>query len=230
MIDAVNVATQSVATNAVVLFSSTRIHTGCSARHEPGSGRFVLLKPGVYEVEFNANVSIPTGGTVGPITLSIVQDGEAVAGSRMIFTPAAATVPNIRRVAPPNTGSGINENTTPTIGKNPSNTRNSAMKYPTYLLATPVSWIIPLFCAKIEFGNELSAPAMNELRPSANIPPCALLRNFSPSTGSPDISELAVMSPYASIAVMTYTIANARIAERLNDTPYLKGTGILKSS
>ena len=89
MIDAVNVATQSVATNAVVLFSSTRIHTGCSARHEPGSGRFVLLKPGVYEVEFNANVSIPTGGTVGPITLSIIQDGEAIAGSKMIFTPAA---------------------------------------------------------------------------------------------------------------------------------------------
>lgn len=89
MIDAVNVATQSVAPNAVVLFNSTRIHTGCSARHEPGSGRFALLKPGVYEVEFNANVSIPTGGAVGPITLSIVQDGEAVAGSKMILTPAA---------------------------------------------------------------------------------------------------------------------------------------------
>ena len=89
MIDAVNVATQSVATNAVVLFNSTRIRTGCSARHEPGSGRFVLLQPGIFEVEFNANVSIPTGGTVGPITLSIVQDGEAIAGSTMIFTPAA---------------------------------------------------------------------------------------------------------------------------------------------
>ena len=89
MIDAVNVATQSVATNAVVLFNSTRIHTGCSARHEPGSGRFVLLKPGVYEVEFNANVSLPTGATVGPITVSLVQDGEAVAGGKMIYTPAA---------------------------------------------------------------------------------------------------------------------------------------------
>lgn len=89
MIDAVNVATQAVATNAVVLFNSTRILTGCSARHEPGSGRFVLLKPGIYEVEFNANVSIPAGGTVGPITLNIVQDGEPVAGSKMIFTPAA---------------------------------------------------------------------------------------------------------------------------------------------
>lgn len=89
MIDAVNVATQAVVTNGTVLFGSTRIHTGCSARHEQGSGRFVLLKPGIYEVEFNANVSLPTGATVGPITLDITQDGEAIAGSKMIFTPAA---------------------------------------------------------------------------------------------------------------------------------------------
>lgn len=89
MIDAVNVAPQVVTTNGVVLFNSTRILTGCSARHEQGSGRFVLLKPGIYEVEFNANVSLPTGATVGPITLDIMQEGEPVAGSRMIYTPAA---------------------------------------------------------------------------------------------------------------------------------------------
>lgn len=90
MIDAVNVAAQTVAANATVLFGSTRVCTGCSARHEQGSGRFVLLKPGVYEVEFNANVALPTGATAGPITLDILQEGEAVAGSKMIFTPAAA--------------------------------------------------------------------------------------------------------------------------------------------
>ena len=89
MIDAINVATQTVAAGAPVLFANTRIQTGCSARHERGSGRFVLLKPGVYEVAFNANVSLPTGATVAPITLDIVQDGETVAGSKMIFTPAA---------------------------------------------------------------------------------------------------------------------------------------------
>ena len=89
MIDAVNVAPQSIASNAIVTFNSTRIQTGCSARHESGSGRFVLLKPGVYEVDFNANVSLPTGAAVAPITLSVVQDGEAVAGSRMIYTPTA---------------------------------------------------------------------------------------------------------------------------------------------
>ena len=92
MIDAVNVAPQVVTTNGVVLFNSTRILTGCSARHEQGSGRFVLLKPGIYEVEFNANVSLPADATVGPITLDIMQEGEPVAGSRMIYTPAAVDV------------------------------------------------------------------------------------------------------------------------------------------
>ena len=46
----------------------------------------------------------------------------------IIFTPAEATVPNISKVAPPSTGSGINENITPIIGKNPSSTRNKAIK------------------------------------------------------------------------------------------------------
>lgn len=90
MIDATNVTSQVVADKGTVIFGSTRVYTGCSARHESGSGRFVLLKPGVYEVSFGANVSLPTGATVAPIVVNITQDGEAVAGSRMVFTPAAA--------------------------------------------------------------------------------------------------------------------------------------------
>lgn len=89
MIDAVNAPVQTVASQGVVLFGSTRINTGCSVRHEQGSGRFVATKPGVYEVSFNANVAVPTGGTVSPITLDILQDGEPIAGSKMITTPAA---------------------------------------------------------------------------------------------------------------------------------------------
>lgn len=91
MIDAVNVATQSVDANAMAVFANTRVCTGCSARHEQGTGRFVLLKPGVYEIAFNGNVSLPTGAAVAPIILDILQDGEVVAGSKMIFTPAAVS-------------------------------------------------------------------------------------------------------------------------------------------
>ena len=46
----------------------------------------------------------------------------------MIRIPAAATVPNINKVAPPKTGSGISENTLPTTGKSPKRTKAPAMK------------------------------------------------------------------------------------------------------
>ena len=93
MINAVNVPVQTVAVNGTVLFQNTRICTGCSVRHEQGSGRFVALKPGVYEVTYSGNVSIPTGGTVAPIILDLLQDGEAVAGSRVMLTPTAVATP-----------------------------------------------------------------------------------------------------------------------------------------
>ena len=93
MINAVNVPTQTVPAGGIVLFGNTRIKTGCSVRHEPGSGRFVALKPGIYKVSFSGNVSIPTGGTVAEIQLNITQDGEMVAGSTMKHTPAAVATP-----------------------------------------------------------------------------------------------------------------------------------------
>lgn len=94
MIDAVNVPVQTVEGNANVLFSATRIRTGCTVRHETGSGRFLALKPGIYRVSFGANVAIPTGGTVGPINMALTIDGEDVAGSEMISTPTAVDTYN----------------------------------------------------------------------------------------------------------------------------------------
>lgn len=94
MINAVNVPVQTVLTNGTVLFASTRIHTGCSVRHEEGSGRFVALKPGVYEVSFSGNVALPAGTTpIAPISVDITIDGEPIAGSKMLTTPAAAATP-----------------------------------------------------------------------------------------------------------------------------------------
>ena len=93
MVNAVNVPVQTVAVNSAILFGQTRICTGCSVRHEAGSGRFVALKPGIYKVTFSGNVSIPTGGTVAPIVLDITQDGEIVAGGNMEHTPAAVATP-----------------------------------------------------------------------------------------------------------------------------------------
>lgn len=42
-----------------------------------------------YFVDFSGNISIPTGGTVGAISLAIAISGEPVLSSQMISTPAA---------------------------------------------------------------------------------------------------------------------------------------------
>lgn len=91
MIDAVNVAAQTVNVNNPVIFGATRIKTGCTVRHEQGSGRFVLTKPGVYRVTFNANISTTDAGTA---ILGVTQDGEAITGASINATTiAGASLP-----------------------------------------------------------------------------------------------------------------------------------------
>ena len=46
----------------------------------------------------------------------------------MMRTPAAATVPNIKSVAPPSTQSGMREKNSPTTGKRPRRNKAPAMK------------------------------------------------------------------------------------------------------
>lgn len=87
MIDSVNVATQVVAVNAPVLFGSTRIKTGCTVRHEPGSGRFILTKPGIYKVTFSGTISAAAATTA---ILNIMQDGEAIPGAQIQVGTGAA--------------------------------------------------------------------------------------------------------------------------------------------
>lgn len=42
-----------------------------------------------YQVTFNGNVALPTGATVGPISVALAIDGEPIQTSRAIVTPAA---------------------------------------------------------------------------------------------------------------------------------------------
>lgn len=42
-----------------------------------------------YKVNFGANVAVPTGETLGPITVAIVVDGATLNGTTMESTPAA---------------------------------------------------------------------------------------------------------------------------------------------
>ena len=79
---------------AVVLNTSLPCNRGC-VLHRDGSGilnlRGVINSPCVnrarYQVTFNANIAVPTGGTVGPISVALALDGEPLQASRAIVTP-----------------------------------------------------------------------------------------------------------------------------------------------
>ena len=87
-------ALQTVAANQNVYFTDTVTDGNCAIIHRTGSGLVTLR--GItnqcrarYRVSFGANIAVPTGGTVGPISLAIGIDGEAVPATNMIVTPAA---------------------------------------------------------------------------------------------------------------------------------------------
>lgn len=87
-------AIQTVASNANVLFTDTVVCGNCAITHRDGSGLVTLRGltnqcRARFRVSFGGNIAIPTGGTVGPISLAIAVDGEAVATTTMISTPAA---------------------------------------------------------------------------------------------------------------------------------------------
>ena len=87
-------AIQTIAANANVLFTDTVVPGNCSITHRDGSGLVTLRGltnqcRARFRVSFGGNIAIPTGGTVGPISLAIAIDGEAVATTTMISTPAA---------------------------------------------------------------------------------------------------------------------------------------------
>ena len=88
-------ALQTVSVNQNVLFTDAVTCGSCSITHRDGSG-LVNLK-GItdqcrarFKVTFGGNIAIPTGGTVEAISLALAIDGEPVASTTMISTPAAA--------------------------------------------------------------------------------------------------------------------------------------------
>ena len=94
---------QTINPGESAIFSITEV-SSCSSmvRHRKGTGNFILS--GVvrrpvgcgcnqatanYMVDFGANVAVPTGETVGPISVAITIGGATIPSSQMIVTPAA---------------------------------------------------------------------------------------------------------------------------------------------
>lgn len=107
-------ALQTVAPNGSVIFTESPVPCNRGLiNHREESGIFRLASPSVingncgfrrncccmsfptanYEVAFHANIQIPTGGTVEPISLALVIDGETDPSSIMTITPAAVEEP-----------------------------------------------------------------------------------------------------------------------------------------
>lgn len=88
------VAEQTVLANQNVLFTDTVTCGNCSIAHRSGSGLITLRGTtnqcrARYKVSFGGNIAIPTGGTVEAISIAIAIDGEGMASTTMIVTPAA---------------------------------------------------------------------------------------------------------------------------------------------
>ena len=85
---------QTVLENQNVQFTDTVVPGKACTMHRPGSG-LVSLKGltnqcrARFKVSFGANIGIPTGGTVDSISLALAIDGEPIATTTMIVTPAA---------------------------------------------------------------------------------------------------------------------------------------------
>ena len=85
---------QNVALNGLVIFTASIPCNRGYIYHEDNTGIFILrgATPNCfarYQVIFNGNIAIPTGGEVTPIALAITVNGEARPTSTAIFTPAA---------------------------------------------------------------------------------------------------------------------------------------------
>ena len=93
-------AIQTVASNGSVIFSESPVPCRKGfIYHRDESGLFRLASNAInnpcnrcnaqYQVAFHANIQIPDGGTVEPISLALAIDGEVDPSSEMIITPAA---------------------------------------------------------------------------------------------------------------------------------------------
>lgn len=87
-LSAVNEAEQTVTTNNPVLFATDRLSSGNCIQHTAGTSAFTLACPGVYLVEYNANVDVATGTNVA-VSMALLSGGAVIPGSESASTVGA---------------------------------------------------------------------------------------------------------------------------------------------
>ena len=94
MAEYLNNEVQNVSLNQPAVFENSIPCNRGNVYHEDGTGIFTLRGNtnncfARYQVTFNGNIAIPTGGAVTPIAVALAVNGEPRPTSRAIFTPAA---------------------------------------------------------------------------------------------------------------------------------------------
>ena len=91
-----NIFVQQIAANGNAVFSETPVAGSNCIVHREGAG--IITLRGItnqcrarYLVQFDGNIAIPAGGTVGPISIAIAVEGEALGSATATVTPAAVS-------------------------------------------------------------------------------------------------------------------------------------------
>lgn len=85
---------QAIALNQPAIFTASIPCNRGNVYHEDETGIFILRGNtnncfARYQVTFNGNIALPTGGAVAPIAVALAVNGEPRLTSRAIYTPAA---------------------------------------------------------------------------------------------------------------------------------------------
>lgn len=85
---------QTVAAGQNLPLTETAIKGSNCINHRAGAGNVTLRGltnqcKAMYKVSFGGNIAIPTGGTVGPISVALAVGGESLTSATAIVTPAA---------------------------------------------------------------------------------------------------------------------------------------------
>ena len=89
-----NSNTVIVATGENLPLTETAVKAPICIMHREGSGLVTLRSltnqcKSRFKVSFGGNIAIPTGGTVGPISVALAVGGEPLTSATAIVTPAA---------------------------------------------------------------------------------------------------------------------------------------------
>ena len=92
MAEFTGVFVQQIAANGNAVFSETPVSGSNCIVHREGSG--IITLRGMtnqcrarYKVVFGGNIAIPTGGAVGPISVAIAVEGEALGSATAMYLP-----------------------------------------------------------------------------------------------------------------------------------------------